>query len=196
MDPRFRGQDVLYCEICETAEVQHLCEIYPVCVGEHISDGYDNHKIVSYDSKKTSPKFPDCKAHDNTRCDMYCEDCDLPVCLNCIVSEKHKRHGFKSLYEVFKSKQDSIESDLDKMKNIIFPTYAFIEEDIKNMMKSLKEEYEDIIQGVEKHAEERHREINIVRDIFKIQIIKMRDSQLQALKVNLQYLEKNNFRDR
>ncbi|XP_061168978.1 E3 ubiquitin-protein ligase TRIM71-like [Saccostrea echinata] len=191
MDPRYSGQDVLHCEACETAKVLHICEICHVnlckaCIGEHIYDGYDNHKIVSYNSKKTSPKFPDCKIHDNSRCDMYCEDCDIPVCLSCIISEKHKRHGFKSLYEVFKSKQDSIKSDLDKMKNIIFPTYAFIGKDIKNRMISLMEEYEDIIQGVVKQADEWHREINIIRDIFKKQIISMRDLHLQALRVNLQ----------
>lgn len=52
MDPRSSAQDLHRCGLCEIAIVHTYCDFCHVnlckpCIGDHISDGYDKHKIVS-----------------------------------------------------------------------------------------------------------------------------------------------------
>ncbi|XP_062588389.1 uncharacterized protein LOC134250046 [Saccostrea cucullata] len=85
MDPRTSAQDVMRCDLCETAVVQMHCDtclvnICKACVGEHIStDESKDHKIVKFQSRKSTPLYPGCATHDKERCEMYCKQCDIPL---------------------------------------------------------------------------------------------------------------------
>lgn len=57
MDPENSAQDVTRCDLCETNIVQGYCDfchfnLCKPCIGEHIHDEYDNHRIVPFQQKK------------------------------------------------------------------------------------------------------------------------------------------------
>lgn len=62
MDPRLSAQDVVRCDICKDNLVQNYCDFCHVklcklCIGEHISDEFDKHKIVPFQQRKSPPDF-------------------------------------------------------------------------------------------------------------------------------------------
>lgn len=66
MDSHYTAQDVNRCNICETAASHSFCEVCHVnlckpCIGEHISDEYDKHKIIPYHERKSVIIYLKCK---------------------------------------------------------------------------------------------------------------------------------------
>ncbi|XP_061168970.1 uncharacterized protein LOC133178242 [Saccostrea echinata] len=64
MDPHTSAQDVMRCDLCETAVVQMHCDtclvnLCTACVGKHmISDESEDHKVVKFQSRKSIPLYP------------------------------------------------------------------------------------------------------------------------------------------
>uniref|UniRef100_K1QX55 Uncharacterized protein n=1 Tax=Magallana gigas TaxID=29159 RepID=K1QX55_MAGGI len=63
MDPRSSAKDVPRCDLCETDIVQNYCDfchanLCTPCVGKHISDGYDKHKIVPFQKRGSTLIYP------------------------------------------------------------------------------------------------------------------------------------------
>lgn len=62
MDPRLSAQDVVRCDLCKDKVVESYCEYCHVklckpCIGEHISDEYDKHKIVPFQERRSALIF-------------------------------------------------------------------------------------------------------------------------------------------
>lgn len=79
MDPRSRAQDAQRCDLCETI-VQNYCDFCHVnlcklCIGEHILDGYDKHKIVLF-KRKSTLIYPKCETHPYKNCKFKCKNCE------------------------------------------------------------------------------------------------------------------------
>ncbi|XP_062575483.1 uncharacterized protein LOC134237394 [Saccostrea cucullata] len=64
MDPRTRAQDVMRCDLCETAMVKIHCDtclvnLCTACVGIHFSADFAKpHKIVDFKDRKSTPLYP------------------------------------------------------------------------------------------------------------------------------------------
>ncbi|XP_062589160.1 ras-related protein Rab-11B-like [Saccostrea cucullata] len=69
MDPRTSAQDVMRCDLCETAVVQIHCDtclvnLCKTCLGEHlVSDESKKHEIVPFKLRKSAPQYPECTSH-------------------------------------------------------------------------------------------------------------------------------------
>lgn len=77
MDPHKGAQDIMRCDLCGINGVQRYCDFCKVrlcqfCIGEHISDEYEKHKIVSFHDKNSTVKYPMCKTHPNKICKLQC----------------------------------------------------------------------------------------------------------------------------
>lgn len=96
MNPEYSLQDVVNCQLCESNSHLH-CDICQIglckqCVGTHIVDGSKMHKVVPYNKRASSPYYPKCYKHSNKQCVLHCEHCDIPLCVQCISSNKHNSH--------------------------------------------------------------------------------------------------------
>lgn len=58
-----------YCDVCNVS----LCR---PCIGEHISDGYHKHTIVSFRERKSTLIYPKCRSHQQKNCKFQCKDCN------------------------------------------------------------------------------------------------------------------------
>ncbi|XP_022301427.2 uncharacterized protein LOC111109551 [Crassostrea virginica] len=213
MDPNYSAQDVARCDLCKTAIAQNYCDFCHVnlckpCIGEHISDEYDKHKIVPILQRKSTLIFPKCETHQNKNCKYQCQDCDIFVCSDCAISKQHKGHEFLKLEELFTKSKERIGKDKEELDGIS-PTYEEIAIELENQIANLDGEYEKLTTEMSKQREELHREIDnainqMEEDIGEIKVkhhsilkehlneIKQVQSLMQKTLVSLHEIEESN----
>nr|XP_022298917.1 uncharacterized protein LOC111107830 [Crassostrea virginica] len=167
MDSSSSAQDVARCDLCKIAIAQNYCDFCHVnlckpCIGEHISDEYDKHKIVPFLQRKSTLIYPKCVIHNNKACEHRCTECDIFVCSFCTASKQHRGHEFLELEELFKTKKQNIQNDAEELESQIMPAYKEIAIDLEKQIASLDDEYKNLTTEISKQREEIHREIDIV----------------------------------
>nr|XP_034305186.1 uncharacterized protein LOC117682189 [Crassostrea gigas] len=190
MDPRHSAQDVHRCDLCETAIVHSYCDFCHVnlcvpCIGKHISDGYDKHKIVRFQERRLTLIYPNCGKHPQKNCKLQCKECSSFVCSSCMASDQHKGHSFVEVTEVYKTKKNIIEKDTKELENHISPKYKEITLELENQLANLDGEYEKLTSVISKQREDWHREINIVINKVKIEISELKAKHIDILKKHL-----------
>ncbi|XP_062598826.1 uncharacterized protein LOC134260271 [Saccostrea cucullata] len=188
MDPRYCAQDILLCDLCQTAALQSHCELCHinlciVYVGKHLSDSSKRHKVVPYKHRKSNPNinYPKCPNHAQKHCELYCEKCDIPVCSTCISSEKHKGHDLSDALQKLSSKTKYLENDLEDIEKRIYPTLDEITSDLNSEKVNLDKHYEKLTTAVTKQGEDWHKEINVIVNKQKSEIHEMKTEHLAAL---------------
>ncbi|XP_062614236.1 E3 ubiquitin-protein ligase TRIM36-like [Saccostrea cucullata] len=185
MVSRYSAQDILRCGLCETNVVQSHCQpchfnLCKVCVGEHLSDSAKKHRVVPYTERFSTPKIPKCPKH-SKNCELYCEQCDIPVCSTCISSGKHIGHYLSDVLQSVGSKTEDIEKELKELETKIHPQYEEITSRIKTKKEDLEIHYSNLATAVTKQGEDWHREINIIVNKQKSDIDEMKTKHLAAL---------------
>nr|XP_022299820.1 uncharacterized protein LOC111108315 isoform X2 [Crassostrea virginica] len=166
MDPNYSAQDVARCDLCKTAIAQSYCDFCHVnlckpCIGDHISDEYDKHKIVPIHQRKSTLIYPKCQTHQNEDCKYQCKECNISICFDCLASKHHnKEHEFVKLEEVYNTKKEQIQSDTEELENQILPAYEEIANELEMQIASLDEEYKKLTTEMSKQKEEIHREVD------------------------------------
>eukprot|EP00105_Crassostrea_gigas_P044375 XP_019928523.1 PREDICTED: uncharacterized protein LOC109620450 [Crassostrea gigas] len=191
MDPHSSAQDVHRCDLCETAIVHSYCDFCHVnlckpCIGDHISDGYDKHKIVPFQERRSTLIYPKCETHSQKNCKFQCKDCkNIFVCSSCMASEQHGRHKFVEVTEVFKTKKDNIKKDKQEFENHISPTYEEISRDLENQLANLDGGYEKLTTTMSKQGEQWHREIDAIINKMKTEISQIKVKHRDILQKHL-----------
>ncbi|XP_061165936.1 tripartite motif-containing protein 2-like [Saccostrea echinata] len=196
MDLCTSAQDVMRCDLCETAVVQMHCDtclvnLCTACVGKHmISDESKDHKVVKFQARKSTPLYPVCTSHNKDRCEMYCKQCDIPVCLSCLASKQHLGHELSKILQVLDEKKDIIIKERNELIDTIYPTYQDIASDVQNRMSQFEKEYGDLSTAITKHGEDWHREIDKLVKKLKAEVDVMKNTQLQTLQKHLDEINK------
>ncbi|XP_062595923.1 pyrin-like [Saccostrea cucullata] len=196
MDPRTSAQDVMRCDLCETAVIQMHCDtclvnLCKACVGEHISTGESkDHKVVKFHDRQCTPLYPRCTTHAKERCEMYCKQCDIPVCPSCLASKQHLGHELSKVFQVLEEKKDIIVKERNELIDTIYPTYQDIASNVQNRMSQLEKEYGDLSTAIIKHEEDWHREIDKLVKKIKAEVDEMKNTQLQTLQKQLNEINK------
>lgn len=180
MDSSSSFQDVHRCDICESALLHSYCDFCNVnlckpCVGEHISDGYEKHKIVLFQERRSTLIYPKCENHSYKFCKFQCQDCgDILICSSCMASKKHKGHDFEEVAEVYKTKKETIETDAEELVNLISPSYVEIALHLQKQIAKLDGGYEKLATIISKNGRHWHREIDLVISKMKTEISEMK----------------------
>ncbi|XP_062618136.1 E3 ubiquitin-protein ligase TRIM71-like [Saccostrea cucullata] len=196
MDPRTSAQDVMRCDLCETAVVQMHCDtclvnLCKACVGEHFSaDLSKPHKIVHFKDKKSTLIHPRCTSHDEEMCEMFCTQCDVPICTICLASDQHLGHKLARVLEIRDKKRDELVKKQTELKEKIYPNYQDIASDVQIRMSQLEKEYGDLSTAITKHGEDWHREIDKLVQKLKAEVDEMKNTQLQTLQKHLDEINK------
>nr|XP_022299394.1 uncharacterized protein LOC111108115 [Crassostrea virginica] len=181
MDPDYSAQDVARCDLCKTAIAQSYCDFCHVnictpCIGIHISNEYDKHKIVAIHQRKSTLIYPKCESHQNKTCEYQCKDCSSFLCSRCLASKQHNQeHEFLELEEVFISKKEHIKKDTKELESQILPVYEDIANELEMQIASLDGEYKKLTTEMSKQREDINREIDnafdqMEKDIGEIKV--------------------------
>ncbi|XP_052677678.1 uncharacterized protein LOC128158759 [Crassostrea angulata] len=199
MDPHSSAQDVPRCDLCETAIVHSYCDfchfnLCKPCVVDHISDGYDKHKIVPFKERRSTLIYPTCEIHPHKNCDFQCEDCrNIFVCSSCTASKQHKGHNFVEVTDVYKTKKEVIKKDTKDLKNHIAPKYEEIARNLENQLANLDGGYEKLTSAMSKQGEQWHREIDIVIKKMKTEISEIKVKHRDILQKHLNEIKQIQF---
>lgn len=102
MDSNSSIVDVIRCDLCDSNTVDSYCDFCLVnlckpCIGRHISDGYDKHKINPFRLRRSTLFYPKCLIHPNKTCDLLCTETNKYICTLCCALGEIKAMILKSL---------------------------------------------------------------------------------------------------
>ncbi|XP_056004048.1 tripartite motif-containing protein 2-like [Ostrea edulis] len=189
MHPRRSAQEVLLCDLCETVPLQSRCEVCNInlckaCVGEHLSDSSKQHHVMPYLQRKSTPNYPKCPKHANELCKHHCEECDIPVCITCVSSGKHKGHKLSEFLDKLNSKTQSLQKDLEELETRIYPRYEKMASDVQTEKAEIETNYGKLTTAAEQEGEILHREITAIVNQRKSAIQEMKNKHLSTLNKN------------
>lgn len=186
MDLRNAPDDVLQCKLCKNTHFDSYCDICHIplcrnCIGEHISDGYDNHKIVSFKHRRKTLIYPKCLTHSSKTCKLQCEQCNTYICARCLASNDQKGHTFSIIENLVDEKKMEIKKDAEELKDSIFPTYIDIVKDLENQIANLDGKLENLKTTISKQGEIWHKEIDSVVSKMVKKIDEIRKNHMDIL---------------
>lgn len=116
------AQDPVRCSLCPEVVVIHCgsCQVNlcAQCLSTHIDRNKSlRHEIVPYTSQLVKPEaeIEKCQDHPKQQCDLYCQDCGVPICSRCLTGN-HKRHGAVDLEEICETTRSTIKEDLEELR--------------------------------------------------------------------------------
>eukprot|EP00105_Crassostrea_gigas_P010102 XP_011425264.1 PREDICTED: E3 ubiquitin-protein ligase TRIM63-like [Crassostrea gigas] len=171
MDPRNSAQDVIRCDLCEIPLPPLYCAIChinlcKVCVGEHLLDESKLHIVVPFKHRQSTPSYPKCQEHTTKLCELHCEQCGIPVCVQCVSSKKHKAHDVEDILSYLEGRNKALQADLEELGKLIYPKYQEIASSFPAQRVDLQRNTEELISAVNKRGDDWHREIdNIIRKL-------------------------------
>ncbi|XP_062575187.1 E3 ubiquitin-protein ligase TRIM36-like [Saccostrea cucullata] len=152
-DPLDRAQDIKRCQLCpgkdRKSAAETVCNTCHVdlcknCVGHHmISNPTIRHDVVTFEFKKSEIIPPQCSVHDGKQCEMFCEQCESPICQKCLSSGSHENHNVPRISVFYSSKQELIRKDLNELETSIAPVYESVLTDMKEMLQSIEQKHEE-----------------------------------------------------
>ncbi|XP_062615242.1 uncharacterized protein LOC134276975 [Saccostrea cucullata] len=183
------AQDMMRCDICKNNEVQMHCDaclvnLCKLCVGEHFSkDLSKTHKIVDYKDKKSTPIFPQCASHSDSLCECFCKDCNIPLCLKCVIStDIHRNHNLSIISDILRFRKDAINKDFEELKETIIPTYQFIKSSVQLRLKQIELIYDNIKKDITKHGQDWHKEVDKCVNKLSSSVQEMKTKHINLLK--------------
>lgn len=166
---RTSAQDVIRCDLCETPVPPLYCDICHInlckaCTGEHILKESKLHIVVPIKHQQSSPILPNCPEHTVKLCELHCNRCDIPICVQCITSKRHAAHDVVDILNFIEKKNKALQADLEELGTEIYPKYQEIASSFSVQKGDLNSNTEKLISAINKRGEEWHREIdNIIR---------------------------------
>lgn len=100
--------NVNFCKNCKNYGTEYHCkdckqDMCASCKELHVFDlNTKNHHVTLYRNKysyRTSYEHHVCVKHTKYVYDMYCEQCDTPICVQCTGHSSHKTTGFRAAYK-------------------------------------------------------------------------------------------------
>eukprot|EP00105_Crassostrea_gigas_P018047 XP_011436044.1 PREDICTED: uncharacterized protein LOC105334344 [Crassostrea gigas] len=169
MDSRSWAQDVLRCRLCETPAPPMYCDLCHIhlckgCVGEHLSDQTLQHKVVRFNDYLTSKRGSTiiCPKHSPKLCELYCEQCDNPICVMCASSEEHQCHKFVDLTNALEIQKRNLQTDLHELENVLYPKYQETASSFPIKRADFNDNSKKLTEAFDKHGNKLHMEIDTI----------------------------------
>ena len=186
MNPSNSAQDVLRCHLCEKPVPPFSCEVCDIylckgCVDDHSLDESSEHKFVPIKQTLSALRYPKCLQHSSKKCEIYCEQCTIPMCVQCVSSKKHRGHRFVDLLKYVEGKKEVIQNDLQELESLILNQFQEFASDIRRQKVYLNKNLNKLKTAIDEHGEEMHRRISAVVEKFKSEVVRKHEEKFAAM---------------
>nr|XP_034330232.1 pyrin-like [Crassostrea gigas] len=186
MDPRHSAQDVVRCDVCDTPVPPLHCDfcqtnLCKACVGEHMLDFSKKHQVVPFQDRGSTPNYPYCSEHVKELCKVYCEQCDISVCIYCLLTQNHQNHNLVDILSIIERKMKHLQRDLEELEKFIHPKYKEIVNTIPLQKADLSKNSQKLTTAIDKQGEVWHREIDTIITNLKSKVEEMESKHLVFL---------------
>lgn len=172
----------LHCVQCE----EKTCS---GCAGSHLlKKSKKGHSMVEYKDKTQYGDILYCTTHEHEKCELYCEQCEIPVCSKCLSGKSHKGHDYTEISALFDLKRTCVIKERDSIKNHIQQLKEH-KEVLDTKLEETKEKYKNLVTEVEIRKEEMLKAVETAakNQLQKIGDLKTLDiNQIQAQKKELE----------
>lgn len=134
---------------------------------------FQNRKIV-----------PHCHKHSPNKCELFCNLCDIPICVQCFKSNDHKGHNVSDIFEVLNVQKKTFKKKLNELEKI-YPKYRQIANNISIQKNDLKINSEKLTQDFNHQGVVWHGYIDSIINKLKNDLSKM-DSEHSIFLDNLE----------
>ncbi|XP_034327186.2 E3 ubiquitin-protein ligase TRIM71-like [Magallana gigas] len=186
MDPWNSAQDVVRCTLCKNPMAPMYCEFCHIhlcndCKEKHISDSSKVHNVVPLKQHWTALNYPKCRKHHTQQCKLHCEQCDIPICVQCISSGKHLEHKQIDISKYLENKKKYVLRDLQELEKSLYPRYKEIASNIPVQKADLSKNSQKLTTAIDKQGEVWHREIDTIITNLKSNVEEMESKHLVVL---------------
>ncbi|XP_056001411.1 E3 ubiquitin-protein ligase TRIM71-like [Ostrea edulis] len=181
--PTNQAQEIITCDLCAkpTRKFCNNCQVSLCveCVSKHV-DKLDSlpHDIVPFKDRKVD--FPECEFHSNQRCEVHCQQCDVPVCLKCIVGV-HNGHKVKDMPESFNDKKKELEEETKEIEFTIIPQCKKKNEETESKISITRAECDELETEKEKLRKFWHQEVDTIFNTLGSLMESLKENHLAAL---------------
>lgn len=164
----------LHCVQCE----EKTCS---GCAGSHLlKKSKKGHNMVEYKDKTQHGDILHCTTHEHEKCELYCEQCEIPVCSKCLSGKSHKGHDYTEISALFDLKRTCVIKERDSIKNhiqllkeqmeIMDTKLKESEQKHKNLVTEVGVRKEEMLKAVERAANNQLQKIDDLKTLDIIQI--------------------------
>ena len=138
-------------------------------------------KVIPIKQTFSAPIHPTCLKHSTKNCQLYCEDCIIPICAQCASSKEHRCHRFVNLLLCVECKKEISKKDLQELESTILIKHKDFASRSRNQKANLDKTLEELKTAIDKHGERLHRQISDVVEKFKSKVVKKHEEKSAAI---------------
>nr|XP_011413169.2 uncharacterized protein LOC105317984 [Crassostrea gigas] len=172
---------------CGTEDYEKNCQFHcndchqPMC--EQCRDEHQRSPITKNHEVAINQKLPvqKCKIHSSTDTDLFCEECQIPLCTKCAATQGHCNHLLIDLEKIYTEKILLCQKKIAKIQNYLQPSSQGLQREIAEDITEIKQRMNSIRTSIEAEAKSIKEVVDAVT-LDKIeQVNKIEESLLETL---------------
>lgn len=185
-DSKLWAQEVIICDLCDkpTQQFCNSCQINLCveCVHKHVDKLQPlSHEIVCSKNRNTQCVLPECKIHPGRRCEVQCQQCQIPICVRCCIGT-HKNHDAVELVELFEIKKQELQNFTAEIETKLIPKYNKTDADLQEKLTETTAKFNNMEEEKEVLRKRWHQEVDTIFDKLGSSISLMKESSLESIK--------------
>lgn len=184
-DSKLWAQEVIICDLCDkrTQQFCNSCQINLCveCVHKHVDKLQPlSHEIVCSKNRNTKCVLPECNIHPGRRCEVQCQQCQIPICVRCCIGT-HKNHDAVELVELFEIKKQELQNFTDEIETKLIPKYNKTDADLQEKLTETTVKFNKMEEEKEVLRKRWHQEVDTIFDKLGSSISFMEESSLESI---------------
>ncbi|XP_062595263.1 uncharacterized protein LOC134256600 [Saccostrea cucullata] len=177
---------------CGSEDCERNCEFYcnschhqmcKPCRDQHLKIPENkNHEVVLYQQRRRQLPVKKCKIHPTKEIDIFCKECNIPLCSKCSTMQEHHGHIFTDLETIYTEKFTHCQTELSKIHNYFIPTSQDLQREVQEDATEVKQIMDSIRTSMKAEAESLKNMVDTVLSENMEELHQIEKSLLQKLK--------------